>query len=108
MKLPEHPRIRPLIVKAVLASQRLGTGSVSPEAMVPVAVFATLDQSVQACLSLMEASGLDRIAVRDDGRLLGVLSLAELQKALIRHYESIFTAIELDQKILFLQGTYSC
>jgi CBS domain-containing protein len=108
MKVPEHPRIRPLVVKAVLASARRSDGSQSAEAAVAEAAFATLDQSVHACLALMESNGLARIAVFDDGKPLGMLSVAELQRALIAHYESIFTAIELDQNILFLQGTYSC
>lgn len=131
MKLPEHPRIRPLIVKAVLASQRARAASASAEATaseagkplvgnaagggveaererVAGAVVATPDQSVRTCLALMEANRLDCIAVVDAGETLGLLRLSELQKALITHYESIFTAIELDQRILFLQGTYSC
>ena len=126
MKRPEHPRIRPLTVKTVLASQRTRTAAASAEATDGAmtssatggkvldgergvgAVFTTPDQLVHACLALMEANGLDRIAVLDDGKLLGLLGIAELQQALIAHYESIFTAIELDQKILFLQGTYSC
>ena len=34
--------------------------------------------------------------------------LANMQQAIIAQYESIFQAYELDQLILFLQGTYSC
>jgi CBS domain-containing protein len=108
MRLPEHPRIRPLIVQAVLARQGARSDSASTEATVAGAVLATPDQSVHACLALMEANGLARIAVVNNSELLGVLSLVELQKALIAHYESIFTAIELDQRILFLPGVYSC
>ena len=107
MKLPQHPRVRPLIVKAVLASQFARTGSEIAETASET-VFTTPEQLVHACLALMEANGLTRIAVIDDGKVLGVLGLAELQKTLIAHYEDIFTAIEVDQKILFLPGVYSC
>jgi len=115
MKFPEHPRIRPLTVKAVLAIQQARSATASVEAQdgamsasAAEAVFTAPDQLVQACIALMDANGLERIAVIDDGKLLGRLGIAELQKALIAHYENIFTAIELDQKILHLQGTYSC
>lgn len=108
MKLPEHPRIRPLTVKAVLTSQRERDGSASATASAAGAVFATPEQTVQACLASMEANGLARIAVVDDGKPLGALGIVELQKALIVHYESIFAAIELDQRLLFLPGVYSC
>ena len=105
---PQHPRIRPLIVKAVLSGQCRSAASESVEATAADAVFATPDQSVQACLALMESNGLECIAVLDGGKPLGRLSLAELQKALIAHYENIFAAIEVDQRMLFLQGVYSC
>ncbi len=108
MKVPQHPRIRPLIVKAVLASQSRSAGSQSAGAATAGAVFATPEQSVHACLALMEADGLNCIAVLDDGKQLGLLSLAELQRALIAHYENIFAAIEVDQRMLFMQGVYSC
>jgi hypothetical protein len=108
MKLPEHPRIRPLIVKSVLASQRLSAVSESAETADVGAIFATPDQSVQSCLALMDANGLERIAVVGDSEPLGKLSLLELQKALIAYYENIFTAIEVDQRMLFLPGVYSC
>jgi len=108
MKVPQHPRISPLIVEAVLASERRSAGSASAEATVAGTVFATPDQSVRVCLALMEDNGLARIAVIADGKVLGVLGIAELQKALIAHYENIFTAIEVDQRMLFLPGVYSC
>ena len=70
--------------------------------------FATPMQTAHACLALMNEKRLDCIPVLEDGKLLGLLSIDDVQKAIIAQYEGIFQAIELDQKILFLQGTYSC
>ncbi|SDI41415.1 CBS domain-containing protein [Propionivibrio dicarboxylicus] len=65
-------------------------------------------EAVSTCLSLMQTQGCQYLAVIDVGRWVGLLSVEELQAALLRHYESIFREQELDQKIMFMQGTYSC
>jgi hypothetical protein len=48
------------------------------------------------------------VAVLDRGRLIGLLSGTDLLAARIAHHERIFHETELDQKLLFLRGTYSC
>ncbi|MEI7430750.1 MAG: CBS domain-containing protein [Betaproteobacteria bacterium] len=77
-------------------------------AMTPALDFVTPDQIAQSCLALMLEKRLNLIPVMEHGKLIGLLSIVELQQAIITQYESIFQAYALDQKILFLQGTYSC
>lgn len=77
-------------------------------AMMACQVSAAPGDAVSACLSLMQAQKSRHLAVIDAGRWLGLLSIEEMQAALLRHYESIFRELELDLKILFMQGTYSC
>jgi CBS domain-containing protein len=64
--------------------------------------------SVRHCLALMNERKLTHVAVLDQGRLAGLLSQADLLAAQIRYYERVFYEIEMDQKLLFLRGTYSC
>jgi CBS domain-containing protein len=71
-------------------------------------IHATPRLEVQECLALMRTEQLDCIPVLEEGAVLGLLTLSELQGAIIAQYESIFKAAELDQRIMFLQGTYSC
>ena len=78
------------------------------QAMTPTTDFVTPDQIAQSCLELMLEKRLDYIPVMEHGKLTGLLNIVKLQQAIITQYESIFQAYELDQKILFLQGTYSC
>ncbi|WP_319243392.1 hypothetical protein [uncultured Propionivibrio sp.] len=71
-------------------------------------VSAAPGEAVSTYLSLMQAQKAGYLAVIDAGRWMGLLSIEEMQAALLRHYESIFRELELDLKILFMQGTYSC
>lgn len=81
--------------------------SVSAAMMAPP-VSVTPGEAVSMCLSLMQAQEARYLAVIDAGRWMGLLSIEEMQATLLRHYESIFRELELDLKILFMQGTYSC
>ncbi len=87
-----------------------GTAEVTPVShiMTDCVVFATPSQTAQRCLELMNENRLHYIPVIQDGRLLGLLSIGDVLKEIIAQYECIFQAHELDQRILFLQGTYSC
>ncbi len=76
--------------------------------LTPCEVFATPSQTAQRCLEMMNENRVSYLPVIDDGRLLGLLSIGDLLHEIIVHYERIFQAHELDQRILFLQGTYSC
>lgn len=78
------------------------------ELMCPCVFSATPQQRAQECLALMTERKLRHLPVLEQGRVFGVLSLDALLYALVAHQESAFAAFELDQRILFLQGTYSC
>ncbi|MGO9547057.1 MAG: CBS domain-containing protein [Rhodomicrobium sp.] len=64
--------------------------------------------SVRDCLALMNERQITHVAVLDQGRLAGLLSQADLLAAQIAYLERIFHETEVDQKLLFLRGTYSC
>jgi CBS domain-containing protein len=64
--------------------------------------------SARRCLALLSEGQTAHVAVLDRGRLVGLLSQTELLAELIAHLERIFHETELDQKLLFLRGTYSC
>jgi CBS domain-containing protein len=64
--------------------------------------------SLRHCLGVMKEKQVTHVAVLDQGRLVGLLSETELLAARIVHYQRIFHETEMDQKLLFLRGTYSC
>jgi CBS domain-containing protein len=70
--------------------------------------FVTPAQSVMECLALMTEKKLNHIPVFDQNELVGLLSLTDLLKARLTFHERVFHETELDQKLLFLRGTYSC
>ncbi len=78
------------------------------QVMTACSVHAEPHLDVFACLTLMKKHRLQYIPVVDRGSLLGLISLSDLQAAVIDQYERVFQELELDLKILFLQGTYSC
>jgi CBS domain-containing protein len=64
--------------------------------------------SVRRCLVLINERQVTHVAVLDRGRPVGLLSEADLLAARIAYHERIFHETEMDQKLLFLRGTYSC
>lgn len=72
-----------------------------------IALAAPAD-SVRRCLALMDERRAAHVAVVDQQRLLGLLSRTDLLAALIAYHERIFHETEIEKKLLFLSGTYSC
>jgi len=64
--------------------------------------------SVRHCLVLMNERQVTHVAVLDQGRPVGLLSQTDLLAARIAYHERIFHETEMDQKLLFLRGAYSC
>ena len=64
--------------------------------------------SVRHCLAVVNERQVTHVAVLDQGRLVGLLSQADLLVARVAYHERIFHEAEMDQKLLFLRGTYSC
>ena len=78
------------------------------EVMTPCNCQASPDDSVQACLNLMDENHLGFMPVKKSGNLIALLPREVLLTELISNYEKIFRESALDQQILFLRGTYSC
>lgn len=91
----------------LLGNRTPGNTSVA-DVMTRSADFVTPAQTVADCLALMDEKGLAYLPVVDQGRLVGLLSEADLLKARLKFHERVFNESELDQKLLFLRGTYSC
>ena len=64
--------------------------------------------SVRRCLEQMTERRAAQAAVLDQGRLIGLLSLTDLLAAEVAYLERIFYETEVDQKLMFLRGAYSC
>jgi CBS domain-containing protein len=64
--------------------------------------------SVRRCLVLMNERQVTHVAVLDEGRLVGLLSQADLLAAPVAYHKRIFHETEMDQNLLLLRGTYSC
>lgn len=60
------------------------------------------------CLADLEARDAGLALVVEPGECPALLTRETLLRAVVAHQDGIFAAQELDQRILFLQGTYSC
>ncbi|MGO9389884.1 CBS domain-containing protein [Rhodoblastus sp.] len=76
--------------------------------MTPFVAGVAPADTLRRCQSLMNERHVTHLAVLDQGRLVGLLSEADLLAARIAYFERIFQETEMDQKLLFLRGTYSC
>jgi CBS domain-containing protein len=70
--------------------------------------FASPDQTLQDCLTLMTEKHLHSLPVIEGNDLVGMVFIEELLRAIVSHHERVFHELELDWSILFLRGTYSC
>jgi len=64
--------------------------------------------SVRRCLALLAERRVTHAVVLDGGKVVGLLSEVDLLRAQVAWHERVFHEIEVDQKLLFLRGTYSC
>lgn len=91
-----------------LAGNRTAGATPVVEAMARCVAAVAPAERLRHCLSLLKERRVTHLAVLDEGRLVGLLSESDLLAALIAHHEHIFHETEMDQKLLFLRGTYSC
>ena len=95
-----------------LQRQLLAEGTAVPETvsdlMQPCVCSVGAGQGAEECLALMLDNHLQHLPVVDAGQLLGLLSRDSLLQAIVAYQASVLTAQALDQRIQFLQGTYSC
>lgn len=78
------------------------------EAMIACEVALSPEDSARHCTGMFAEHGLCYLPVKRGTELIDVLSLEELLGALADHYRNIILAIELDQQVMFLRGTFSC
>lgn len=91
MSLPRHPRIaEPTLARYLPPGSSLGT------------------RTVRDCLKQISDQQARTLSLSENGQIIATLSVESLQKDLIDYYEKVFHELELDRKIMFLQGTYSC
>jgi CBS domain-containing protein len=71
-------------------------------------ISATLTDSVQTCLNLMSENHLRYLPVIEAGHPVALLSLEDFLGAMVAYLERVFKENEVDHRIAFLRGTYSC
>jgi CBS-domain-containing membrane protein len=91
-----------------LAANRMAKDTPVVDVMTRITAGVAPADSLRRCLIVMKERRVTHLAVLDQCRLLGLLSETELLAARIAYYERIFQETEMDQKLLFLRGTYSC
>jgi CBS domain-containing protein len=71
------------------------------ELMTPQVVVVTPDYTVEQCMALMTAEHVRHLPVLDQDRVVGVVSIRDLVKEAVSHYEEIVR--DLDHDRLYLQ-----
>jgi len=77
-------------------------------AMSAFPLVAAPDDDVELWLEQTAAQGIDHLPVVDGNRLLGLLFRADLLAESVTYHQSVYNAIDLDQRLMFMQGVYSC
>lgn len=70
------------------------------ELMTPRVVMATPDHTVEQCMALMTAEHVRHLPVLDQGRVIGVVSIRDLVREVVSHYEDIVRDMEHDRLFL--------
>lgn len=77
-------------------------------AMSPLPTSGRPDDALEDWLQKMETENIRYLPVIGDGKILGILSRAELLAESDAHHRRVCQAIDLDHRIMFKRGTYSC
>ena len=70
------------------------------ELMTRQVTMATPDHTVEQCMALMTAEHVRHLPVLDQGRVVGVVSIRDLVKATVSHYEEIVRDLDRDRLYL--------
>ena len=74
----------------------------------PCACFASTTTTLHECRDMMLGGGLRHLPIRRGDQIVDLLSFEEVLAWLAGHYQDIIRAKNVDQQVMFLQGTYSC
>jgi CBS domain-containing protein len=91
-----------------LTAARTAADTPVAEMVSQIAASVAPADSLRHCLVLASERKVTHLAIVDQGRLVGILSRADLLAARIAYHEHVFQETEMDRKLLFLRGTYSC
>ena len=70
------------------------------ELMTQRVVMVTPDHTVEQCMALMTAEHVRHLPVLEEGRLVGVVSMRDLVRQIVSHYEDIVRDLEHDRLFL--------
>jgi len=70
------------------------------ELMTQRVVVVTPDHTVEQCMALMTAEHVRHLPVLEEGRLVGVVSMRDLVRQIVSHYEDIVRDLEHDRLFL--------
>ena len=70
------------------------------ELMTPQVTMVTPDYTVEQCMALMTAEHVRHLPVLDGDRIVGVVSIRDLVRAMVSHYEDIVRGIQHDRLYL--------
>jgi CBS domain-containing protein len=70
------------------------------ELMTRQVTMATPDHTVEQCMALMTAEHVRHLPVLDGDRIVGVVSIRDLVRAMVSHYEDIVRGIQHDRLYL--------
>lgn len=77
------------------------------DVMTATTIHATLETTVPDALALLQ-DGLDHLPVIADGRVVDLLSRSDLLAELVLHHTEVIREMRLQERIMHLQGVYSC
>jgi CBS domain-containing protein len=77
------------------------------DVMTATTVHATPDTTVPDALALLPDS-LDHLPVVENGRVVDLLSRSDLLAELVWHHTEVIREMRLQERIMHLQGVYSC
>jgi CBS domain-containing protein len=70
------------------------------ELMTPDVISVSPDNTVKQCMALMTAKRLRHLPVVDRGRIIGLVSIGDLVKQMVSHYEEVVRDLEHDRLFL--------
>jgi len=85
--------------RKIIVKGRSCDGTTIGEIMTTKIVFASPGMSIEECMNLMTGHKFRHLPVKEDGKIVGVISIGDVVKAMIQHKEKIISeqAFEIGQ-----------